>query len=141
MLKMMERCFKAYNIGCDNNTSVLQYQHQWELEQKKADDTEALKVDKNNWAKTLENILLHLGLVRGVSVTPLAYVIQCHVKVAQISPGYGSYLNHNEEMIARAPIVDWKSNLKKNQESLDRVYLNNQWDAFKNDNALVYEIL
>ena len=63
MLKMMEHCFKAYNIGCDNNTSVLQYQHQWELEQKKADDTEAPKVDKNNRAKTMENIVLHLRLV------------------------------------------------------------------------------
>ena len=44
-------------------------------------------------------------------------------------------------MIARAPIVDSKSNLKMNQEALNKVYLHYQCDTFKIDNALVYQIL
>ena len=62
MFKMMKNCSKAYDIGCFNSTCVLNYQLQWELEQKKTDDAEAPKVDKNNWAKTMENIVLHLNL-------------------------------------------------------------------------------
>ena len=48
MFKFMEHCSKAYDIRHVNNITVLQYQHQWELEQKKSDDTKAPKVDKNN---------------------------------------------------------------------------------------------
>ena len=44
-------------------------------------------------------------------------------------------------MIARAPIVDAKTNLKMVQDSLDRAYLSYQCDTFKIDNALVYQIL
>ena len=60
MFKIMECCSKAYDIRCVNNTSVLQYQHEWELQQKKADDTKVPKVDKNNWEKTIENKVLFL---------------------------------------------------------------------------------
>ena len=60
----------------------------------------------------------------------LAYVVWCHVKVAHILPGYGAYLHVNEEMVTRALIIDGKSNLKLNQESLVRVYLDNQCDTF-----------
>ena len=86
----MENCSKEYSIKCVNSTSVLQYQHQWELKQKKTDDAEAPKVDKNNWAKTVENIVLHLKLIRGILGTLLAYVVQRHIKVAHKSPGYGA---------------------------------------------------
>ena len=65
MFKSMEHCSKAYSIKHVNSSSVLQYQHQCKLEQKKTDDTKMLKVDKNNWAKTMKNIVLHLKLVRG----------------------------------------------------------------------------
>ena len=75
MLKMMECCSKAYDIGHVNSTSVLQYQHQSELEQKKVDNTKALKVDKNNGAKTMENTVLHLKLTIVVRGIQLAYVI------------------------------------------------------------------
>ena len=44
-------------------------------------------------------------------------------------------------MIARAPIVNLKSNLKLNQETLDRDYLEYQCGRFKIDKALVYQIL
>ena len=40
------------------------------------------KVDKNNWAKTVEKIVMYLKLVRGMRRTLLAYVVWCHVKVA-----------------------------------------------------------
>ena len=106
----------------------------WELEQKKIDEAEVPKVDKNNWVKTMENTVLHLKLM-------LNYAVQCHIKVAHILPGYGAYLNLDKEMITRAPNVDSRSNLKLNQDSLDRVYLNHQCDAFKINNALVYQIL
>ena len=87
------------------------------------------------------NIVLHLKLVRGMKGTLLANLVWCHVKVAHISPGYNAYLNLDEEMIARAPIVDTWSNLNMNQESLDNVYLHYQCDAFKINNALAYQIL
>ena len=71
----------------------------------------------------------------------MAYLVWCNVKVAPISPGYGTYLNLEEKMITRAPIVDEKSNLKMNEESLDRVYLDYQCDTFKINNASLYQIL
>ena len=137
----MKNCSKDYEIRQVNSTSVLQYQHQCELEQKKIDDAGAPKVDKNNWAKTIENIVLNLKLVRCIRGALPAYVVRCHVKVAHISPGYGAYLNLEKEMIARAPIIDAKSSLKMTQETLDKAYLNYQVDAFKIDNAMVCEIL
>ena len=44
---------------------MLQNQHQWKLEQKRADEIELPKVNKNNLTKTMENIVLHLKLGRG----------------------------------------------------------------------------
>ena len=44
-------------------------------------------------------------------------------------------------MITRAPIVDSKLNLKMNQKSLNRVYLDHQCDTFRTGNTLVYHIL
>ena len=103
---------KEYDIGHVNNISMLQYQHQWELEQKKTNNAEAPKVDKNNWAKIMENIVLHLKLIRGMKGTPSAYVVQCHIEVAHILPGYGGYLNLDKKMITRIPRVDEELNLK-----------------------------
>ena len=64
-----------------------------------------------------------------------------HVKVAHILPGYDAYLNLDKEMIIRAPIVDSRSNLKLNKETLERAYQDNQCNTFKINNALVYQIL
>ena len=64
-----------------------------------------------------------------------------HIKVACISPGYGAYLILDKEMIARAPIINSRTNLKLSQDSLNRVYLDEQCDTYKIDNALVYQIL
>ena len=44
-------------------------------------------------------------------------------------------------MIARANIVDVKSNLKFTQDCIDRVYVSWKYDTFKIDNASVYQIL
>ena len=88
----------------------------------------------------MENIVLHLMLIRGVREAPLVYVVWCHIKVVHISPEYKAHLNLDKEMIARAHIVNGKSNLKFNQKSLDRVY-HYQCDTFKIDNALVYHVL
>ena len=57
----------------------------------------------------MENIVMYLKLIRGLSRTPVAYVGQHHVKVAHIPPGYGAYLNVDEEIITRAPIADTRS--------------------------------
>ena len=89
----------------------------------------------------MENIVLHLKLVRVIRGDPLAYMVQHHVKVAHILPGYGAYLNLDEEIITRASIVDSRLNLKLNQESLDRAYLEPQCNKFKINNALMYHIL
>ena len=70
------------------------------------------KTDKNNWAKTIENVVLHLKLIRGTNGAQFAYVIRHHIKVTNIMPVYSSYLNLDKEMIARAPIADAKSNIK-----------------------------
>ena len=59
---------------------------------------------------------MYLKLVRGMSGTPLAYVVRCHIKVAHIPPGSDAYLNLDEEMIARASIVDTRLNLRLNQD-------------------------
>ena len=107
----------------------------------KSDHIKTPKVDKNNWSKTMENIVMYLKLMRGMRGVPLAYVVRCHVKVARIFPGSGTYLNLDEEMIARTLIVDASSNLRFNQDSLDRVYVDHQADTFKVDNSMVYQIL
>ena len=98
------------------------------------------KVDNHNWTKTMENIVLHLNLKRGVRGAPLDYVVT-HVKVAHISSGYSAYLNLNDKMTARVPTVEAKSNLTLTQECLYIVYLSYLFDALKIDNALVYHIL
>ena len=78
-----------------------------------------LKVDKSNWTKIIEGIFLHLKLLKVVSGVPLANVVRQHVKVAHILPGYGTYLDLDEEMIDRDTITDVKSNLKMTKDCLD----------------------
>ena len=90
--------------------------------------------------KNMENIVLHLKLVRGMRGTPLAYAVWCHIKVTHILPGYHAYLNLEGEMITRAPIVNSRSNLKLSQKTLESAYLDHQCDT-NIDNALVYQIL
>ena len=87
MFKMMECYSKASGIGHANSTSLLHCQHQWELEQKKTYVTEAPKVDKNNFMKTMKNIILNLKLIRGMRGTPLAFVVQQHVEESHILSG------------------------------------------------------
>ena len=72
MFKTMEHCSKDYRIQDINSTSVLHYQHQWELEEKKSNEIKAPKVDKNNWVMTMENAVIYLKLVRGMRGTLLA---------------------------------------------------------------------
>ena len=85
--------------------------------------------------------MLHLKLVRGVRGVLSAYVVQHHVKVVHILPGHDSYLNIDEEMITRAPIVDGKLNYKLTQDVLDRAYPDYWCDTFKINNILVYQTL
>ena len=51
----------------------------------------------------MENIVLHLKLVRGVRGTPFAYVIRQHIKVAHILPEYYAYLNLDERCLPESP--------------------------------------
>ena len=89
----------------------------------------------------MENVVLHLNLMRGMRGFLLAYMVQWHMNIAHIPPEHDAYLNLDKEMITRAPIVDAKLNFKMTQEVLDRVYKNYQCDTFKIDNALVHQIL
>ena len=57
--------------------------------------------------------------------------------MVHILTGYDAYLNLGEEKIARAPIIDVKSNLEKTQDWLDMKYVDSQCDTFKIDNELV----
>lgn len=71
MFKMMEQHPMPYGFNHVSSRRVLEYQHQWELEKKKMDNLEAPKVDKDNGAKTLENIVFHLKFIRGVFHWPM----------------------------------------------------------------------
>ena len=53
----------------------------------------------------------------------MVYVVQRYVKVAHIPPGSGANLNLDKEIITRAPIIDTRSNLRLNQDSLHWVYV------------------
>ena len=75
MFKTMECCSRTSDIRSVCSTSVLKYQHQWKLEQKKPVNIEAPKVSKNKWEKTTENIMLYLKIVTGVRGVPRAYVV------------------------------------------------------------------
>ena len=89
----------------------------------------------------MENIVLHLKLMREVRGISLASVVSQHVKMAHVLPGYHAYLNLDKEVIARVPIVNAKSNLKQTQECLDNAHVSWKCDIFKINNALVYHIL
>ena len=130
MFKMVEQCSKPYDIHSVNSRAVLDYQHQLELEQKKTDDLKLPKLDKYNLAKTIENKVLHLRLMRGVRGVSLVYVVRQLVKVADMSPEYSAFLNLDEEKIVRAQIVNIKSNLKQTQKCKDNSYVSWQCDAF-----------
>ena len=56
-----------------------------------------LKIDKNNEAKTMENIDNHLKLVREMRVVPPAYVVRQYIKVAHISLEYLAYLSPHSQ--------------------------------------------
>ena len=138
---MIKWCPKPYDIYYANIIRVLGCQYYWELEQKKRDDLELPRIDKHKWMKTMQVIVPHLKLMKGMRCAPLAYAVRQHVKVTHILPGYLAYPNLDKEMIARAPIVDAKSNLKMTQDSLDRAYVSWQCNTFKVVKALVYHIL
>ena len=70
----------------------------------------------------MENIDLHLKLVRGVRGVPLDSVDQHHVKVAHFLGENDKYLNFDAKIIARAPIFNETFNSKYNENSLNRVY-------------------
>ena len=138
MFKIMEHCSRTCNVSNVDSASVLKYQHQWELEQNKLDTTKASKVDKNSWAKSMDNIVLHLKLMRLMSVFLLAYVVRCHIKVTSIPPGHDAYINLDENMFNAAPIFDAKLNLRMTQITLVRVYINFQCNIIKCGNALIH---
>ena len=54
----------------------------------------------------MENMVLHLKLVRGVREVPLAYVVCCHIKVKHFLNESDKHYNFGEEMIARASILN-----------------------------------
>ena len=99
-----------YNMTIAEQCQHTSIKESWS--RKKTDDLGVPKYDKNNWAKTIENVVLHLKLIRGTNGAQFAYVIRHHIKVTNIMPVYSSYLNLDKEMIARAPIADAKSNIK-----------------------------
>ena len=51
------------------------------------------------------------------------------------------FLNLDEDMTARASILDAKSNINLTQEFSDRVFLSYQYIIFNIDNALVHNII
>ena len=49
----------------------------------------------------MENIVLHLSMVRGIKGVQFAYEVLHHIKMAQILAGHDTYLNLDEEMIGK----------------------------------------
>ena len=80
------------------------------------------KVYKNNLAKTLESIVLKFKLGRGVRGGQLACVVQSHIKVPHVLPGYGAFLNIDYEMVGRTFIVNETSSIRFTQDTLDCIY-------------------
>ena len=68
--------------------------------------------------------MIHQKLISRVWGIPLAYVVWQCIKVSHILPDSNAYLTFDEEMIAIAPIVKSWSNLKINQDGLDKAYAN-----------------
>ena len=89
----------------------------------------------------MENIMLHRKLLRGVREVSITYMVYHHIKVAHIPPEHDTYLNLDEKIIARAPIVNGKLNIKLTQDILNRAYSDHQCGTFKIDNPLVYQTL
>ena len=89
----------------------------------------------------MESIVMYLNLVRGMRKAPMAYVVQCHIKVANIPLGSGAYLNLDTEMIIRATIVDASSKLNLSQDSINRVYLDHHANTFKVDNNTIVDLI
>ena len=81
------------------------------------------------------------GIMCSLAREQLASTRNLNIKVAHISSGYSTYLNHDNEMIARDTIVYAKSDLMLRQECLDRVYIRYLCDTFKINNAFVYHFL
>ena len=105
MFNTIEHCSRDYETRCDSSTSVLSYQHQWELKGKKTDNTEVPKVNKDDWGG---NYGVHSSAPQiqeeGVRGTLLAYVAWQCVKVANTLTFYLAYLSLDQEMIARASL-------------------------------------
>ena len=82
---------------------MLEYQHQWEPEQKNIYSIKVSKVDKSNWVKTIEAIIFDLKFVREVQGILLAYVVNQYNMAIHILVGYDTYFNLDKEMIVRTP--------------------------------------
>ena len=122
-LKLAAFMSKRWNFASTTSSALTAHQYQWELEQKKKDDTKVPKVHKDNWAKTIENIVLYLKLVRGVRGVLLAYVIWCHIKVPHFPNKSDKYHNFDMEMTARAFIVNKMSISRHSEVSLEEFQL------------------
>ena len=92
------------------------------LEQKKTYDTEALKVHTNKFAKNYGEHSSALQACQRYEGGAELCGLGQH-KVAHILLGHDSSLNFEKEVMTRTPIVDSRSNLKMNQDSLNRAYL------------------
>ena len=67
----------------------------------------------------MEAILIHPKLDSGMRDVPLAYVVRLHTKVVHILHEYDVY----KGMVARAPLVNTKLKLMKNQDHHDTAYV------------------
>ena len=91
---------------------VRKMKRQAELEKKHKDPEERPEIDPKNWPKTLESVIEWFAGHRGVDDHPLSYVIRedLNVPTANRDPTVGQanskYTMHNQELIARAKILD-----------------------------------
>ena len=77
MFKMVEHCSRTCNKVCEQHICA-EVPASIQAGAEKSDDIEAPKADKNNWAKAMKNIVLHLKLMREVRGVLLACMV-CHI--------------------------------------------------------------
>ena len=106
-VKHQDRVSRTPDIGLITLASIRRLVKQQETEKNHTDPDVLPTIDADDWPKTMEAVEEYLRQFRGVEGTPLSYVVrQTLMPVAAATDPATSYPTLDEEMIARAPILE-----------------------------------
>eukprot|EP00543_Licmophora_paradoxa_P009148 CAMPEP_0202448362 /NCGR_PEP_ID=MMETSP1360-20130828/7172_1 /ASSEMBLY_ACC=CAM_ASM_000848 /TAXON_ID=515479 /ORGANISM="Licmophora paradoxa, Strain CCMP2313" /LENGTH=287 /DNA_ID=CAMNT_0049065891 /DNA_START=408 /DNA_END=1272 /DNA_ORIENTATION=- len=106
-IKHQERVSRSVTYANATLVTIRKLTRQRDMENKSESVVDAPKIDPKDWAKTMEAIIEWLGTFRGVTGAPLSYTVRKNLEpAAEASDPSTNYSTLDEEMIARAPIVD-----------------------------------